>query len=214
IICCGYKGDLIKKYFIDYGLYASDITVETRHKNIYFHQSVCEDWKVTLVDTGLNTMTGGRLKRIRQYVKDEKAFCFTYGDGLSDIDITKTIEFHQKHNVKATVVGAQASGRFGFLDFDHHLVTRFVEKPRGNDWINAGFFVLSPKVFDEIEDDSTIWEETPLENLVAQKQLAIFPHQGFWLPMDTLRDKVKLQKLWDEGHPPWKIWNEDIILEK
>ena len=208
VICCGYKGYVIKEYFANYFLHMSDVTFDmSNHNSMQIHQQFAEPWKVTLVDTGENTQTGGRLKRVRDYVKDED-FCFTYGDGVSNINITDLIAFHKKHGKQATVSAVQPPGRFGALDLNGTAVTNFVEKPHGDGmYINGGFFVLSPKVIDLIEEDSTIWERTPLEKLATSNQLEAFLHQDFWQPMDTLRDKEHLEELWSSGKAPWKVWS-------
>lgn len=206
IICCGYKGYVIKEYFANYFLHMSDVTFDMSHNRMEVHQKFAEPWRVTLVDTGDDTMTGGRLKRVRQYLNDE-AFCFTYGDGVADVDIGKLIEFHQQEGKLATLMATQPPGRFGVLDIDGPAVRSFQEKPHGDgSWINGGFFVLSPKVIDYIEDDSTIWERGPMERLAKEGQLNAFYHDGFWQPMDTLRDKQHLESLWQSGKAPWKAW--------
>lgn len=206
IICCGYKGYVIKEYFANYFLHMSDVTFDMSHNRMEVHQKFAEPWRVTLVDTGDDTMTGGRLKRVRQYLNDE-AFCFTYGDGVADVDIGKLIEFHQREGKLATLMATQPPGRFGVLDIDGPAVRSFQEKPHGDgSWINGGFFVLSPKVIDYIEDDSTIWERGPMERLAKEGQLNAFYHDGFWQPMDTLRDKQHLESLWQSGKAPWKAW--------
>ena len=208
VICCGYKGYVIKEYFANYFLHMSDVTFDMSNQNsMQIHQQFAEPWKVTLVDTGENTQTGGRLKRIRHYVQDND-FCFTYGDGVSNINITELIAFHKKHGKQATVTAVQPPGRFGALDLNGTSVKKFVEKPHGDGmYINGGFFVLSPKVIDLIEDDSSIWERTPLERLAKSNQLEAFFHQDFWQPMDTLRDKQHLEELWSSGKAPWKAWS-------
>jgi glucose-1-phosphate cytidylyltransferase len=207
IICCGYKGYVIKEYFANYFLHSSDVTFNIAENKMEVHHRYAEPWCVTLVDTGETTMTGGRLKRVAPYVKDEEAFCLTYGDGLSDVNITDLIGFHKEQGVKATLTATLPPGRFGAIDFDGNKVRMFKEKPKGDGaMINGGFFVLSPSVIDYIEDDSTIWERDPLEKLAEDGQLAAFPHHGFWQPMDTLRDKVHLEELWASGEAPWKVW--------
>ncbi len=208
IVCCGYKGYVIKEYFANYFLHMSDVTFDMEHNNkMDVHQCKSDPWRVTLVDTGEATMTGGRLKRISEFVKDEEAFCFTYGDGLSNVNIADLIAFHQTQNVKATITAVTPPGRFGALDLDGHMVRSFKEKPGGDGAkINGGFFVLSPSVIEYIEGNSTIWEQEPLERLAEDSQLAAFTHQGFWQPMDTLRDKLYLEKLWVSGKAPWKQW--------
>lgn len=207
IVCCGYKGYVIKEYFANYSLHASDITFNLKNNTTEIHQRYAEPWSVTLVDTGENTMTGGRLKRVASYVQDEEAFCFTYGDGVGDVNITELINFHKAQNVKATLTAASPPGRFGALDMAGNMVRSFCEKPQGDGAkINAGFFVLSPKVIDYIADDSTTWERAPLERLAKEGNLAAFHHKGFWQPMDTLRDKMHLEELWQAGSAPWKVW--------
>jgi glucose-1-phosphate cytidylyltransferase len=207
IICCGYKGYVIKVYFSNYFLHMSDVTFDLRSDNqMQVHQQFAEPWKVTLVDTGDQTMTGGRLKRVEAYL-GEGDFCFTYGDGVSDVDLTQLIAFHQTHGKLATVTAVQPPGRFGALDLKGDAVTSFIEKPHGDGmYINGGFFVLSPKVLDLIEGDTTIWEKKPLETLAHQGQLNAYKHHGFWQPMDTLRDKQLLEDLWGSGAAPWKQW--------
>lgn len=208
VICCGYKGYVIKEYFANYFLHMSDVTFDMEFNKMEVHQRNAEPWRVTLVDTGEETMTGGRLKRVADYVKDEEAFCFTYGDGVSDINITKLIAFHKAQNVKATLTATTLPGRFGALDMDGSKVNCFREKPKGDGaMINGGFFVLSPKVIDYIVDDKTIWECDPLERLAEEGNLAAFHHYGFWQPMDTLRDKMHLEELWQSGKAPWKVWS-------
>ncbi|OIQ85892.1 glucose-1-phosphate cytidylyltransferase [mine drainage metagenome] len=208
IICCGYKGYVIKEYFANYFLHMSNVTFDMRHNKMEVHQRYAEPWKVTLVDTGEDTMTGGRLKRVAEYVKDDDAFCLTYGDGVSDVNITELIAFHKEQNVKATVTAAIPPGRFGALDIGGCKVTSFREKPNGDGVvINGGFFVLSPQVIDYIVDDKTIWEREPLERLAGEGDLAAFHHNGFWQPMDTLRDKTYLEELWQSGRAPWKVWS-------
>jgi len=207
VICCGYKGYMIKEYFANYFLHMSDVTFDMANSNaMEIHQQYAEPWKITLIDTGENTLTGGRLKRVSRHLGDED-FCFTYGDGVSDVDLTKLIAFHKAHGKQATVTAVQPPGRFGALEMTGALVNRGVEKPHGDGmYINGGFFVLSPKVIDLIEDDSTIWERTPLESLATSGQLEAFTHNGFWQPMDTLRDKQNLEELWASGKAPWKTW--------
>ena len=208
IICCGYKGYVIKEYFANYFLHMSDVTFDMVQNRMEVHQQYAEPWKVTLVDTGDETMTGGRLKRVASYIKGEKAFCFTYGDGVSDIDISALIAFHEAQNLKATITATIPPGRFGALEFDGNRVASFQEKPRGDGaMINGGFFVLSPEVLELIGDDSTIWEKEPLESLAKDGELAAFHHYGFWQPMDTLRDKTHLEELWASGNAPWKVWS-------
>ena len=208
VICCGYKGYLIKEYFANYFLHMSDVTFSMQSNQMRVHHQRAEPWTVTLVDTGDNSMTGGRLRRVAEYVKDEEAFCFTYGDGVGDIDIAATIAFHRSHGKNATLTATYPPGRFGALDLDSTRVRSFHEKPKGDGgMINGGFFVLSPTVIDLIDGDSCIWERTPLETLARSGQLAAFQHQGFWQPMDTLRDKTYLEELWHSGKAPWKVWS-------
>ena len=207
IICCGYKGYIIKEYFANYFLHMSDVTFDMMENEMKVHQRNAEPWKVTLINTGENTLTGGRLRRVADYVKDDEAFCFTYGDGISDVDISALINFHQKHKKLATITAVQPPGRYGSLDIQNDLVNKFIEKPRGDGgWINGGFFVLSPKCIDYIENDQSSWEGNPLEKLAKEAELGAFMHKGFWQPMDTLRDKNLLEELWDSGHAPWKKW--------
>jgi len=206
VICCGYKGYLIKEYFANYFLHMSDVTFDMKNNKMEVHRKFVEPWTVTLVDTGLETMTGGRLKRIEQFV-DKDSFCFTYGDGLSDVNITELIDFHKNKGTVATVTAVQPPGRFGTLKIDDNKISSFTEKPAGDgNWINGGFFVLESKIFDYIENDSTIWERDPLEKLSSQGQLSAFKHRGFWQPLDTLRDKNHLDDLWNSHKAPWKIW--------
>jgi glucose-1-phosphate cytidylyltransferase len=206
IVCCGYKSYVIKEYFANYFLHLSDVTFDLKNNKMEVHHNESEPWKVTLVDTGEETMTGGRIKRVKKYIGNED-FCLTYGDGLADIDISKLIEFHKKHGGLATLTAAQPPGRFGALSMEADLIKSFKEKPVGdNNWINGGFFVLSPKVIDLIEGDQTVWEKEPLEKLALQQQLHAFHHSGFWQPMDTLRDKNHLEHLWSSGKAPWKTW--------
>jgi glucose-1-phosphate cytidylyltransferase len=207
VICCGYKGYVIKEYFANYFLHMSDVTFDMVNNQMEVHQRYAEPWKVTLVDTGVETMTGGRLKRVAPYLQGEDAFCFTYGDGVSDVNIAELIAFHRTQQVKATLTATLPPGRFGALDMNGTKVRSFKEKPKGDGaMINGGFFVLSPEVLDLISDDSTIWEKEPLESLASQEQLAAFAHDGFWQPMDTLRDKTYLEELWASGNAPWKVW--------
>jgi len=207
VICCGYKGYVIKEYFANYFLHMSDVTFDMANNQMEVHQHKAEPWKVTLVDTGDETMTGGRLKRVAPYLQDEDTFCFTYGDGVSDVNITELIAFHKAQNVKATLTAALPPGRFGALDFSGSKIRTFQEKPKGDGaMINGGFFVLSPEVIQLIKDDTTIWERGPLETLASEGQLAAFQHSGFWQPMDTLRDKTHLEELWAKGSAPWKVW--------
>lgn len=207
IVCCGYKGYLIKEYFANYFLHMSDVTFDMANNAMQVHQQKAEPWRVTLVDTGDDTMTGGRLKRVADYVRDEDAFCFTYGDGVSDVDITRQLAFHKEHGKLATVTAVQPPGRYGALDLDGTTVHGFVEKPKGDGgWINGGFFVLSPRCLDFIEGDPSSWEGEPLANIARNGQLRAFEHHGFWQPMDTLRDKTLLEELWLGGKAPWKTW--------
>jgi glucose-1-phosphate cytidylyltransferase len=208
IICCGYKGYIIKEYFANYFLHMSDVTFDMANNQMVVHEKHAEPWKVTLVNTGENTMTGGRLKRVSDYLKDESDFCMTYGDGLSDIDISEEIKFHQAHGKKATVAAVTPPGRYGALEINGTDVVNFIEKPRGDgDLINGGFFVLSTDCLDMIEGDHTSWEQEPLSQLAQAGQIAAFEHDGFWQPMDTLREKNLLEKLWASGDAPWKKWN-------
>lgn len=207
IVCCGYKGYVIKEYFANYFLHTSDVTFDMQKNSMEVHQRFAEPWKVTLVDTGEDTMTGGRLKRVGEYVKDEEAFCFTYGDGVSDINIQALIDFHRKQSVKATLTAVYPPGRFGALDIAGNKVTTFQEKPKGDGgMINGGFFVLSPSVLSLLKDDETVWEREPLESLANSGQMSAYEHRGFWQPMDTLRDKNYLEDLWSSGNAPWKLW--------
>lgn len=208
VICCGYKGYLIKEYFANYFLHMSDVTISMRDNSVKVHQNNAEPWTVTLVDTGDNSMTGGRLKRVYEYVKDEEAFCFTYGDGLGNVDITKVIEYHKKHGKQATLTATRPPGRYGALKISENgVVDRFQEKPDGDgSWINGGYFVLSPQVIERIEGDMSSWEGEPLTGLAADGQLTAFKHDGFWQPMDTLREKILLNDLWESGKAPWKVW--------
>jgi glucose-1-phosphate cytidylyltransferase len=207
IICCGYKGYVIKEYFANYFLHQSDVTFNMDENDMVVHYKRAEPWKVTLVDTGDDSMTGGRLKRVLPYLKNEKVFCFTYGDGVADINITELINFHKSHGKLATLTAAFPPGRFGALNIVDNQVKKFEEKPKGDGaLINAGFFVLSTKVIERIEGDSTIWEQEPLKGLAHDGQLMSFKHSDFWQPMDTLRDKKYLEKLWKAGNAPWKIW--------
>lgn len=207
VICCGYKGYVIKEYFANYFLHMSDVTFNMRENRMEVHQERAEPWKVTLVDTGEDSMTGGRLRRVADYVRDEDAFFFTYGDGVSDVDITASLAFHRSHGKAATLTATYPPGRFGAIDIQKGRVNSFTEKPRGDGGlINGGFFVLSPKVLDHVIDDSTVWEQEPLKLLAMSGELMAYEHPGFWQPMDTLRDKVLLESLWDSGTAPWKIW--------
>ncbi len=206
VVCLGYRGYVIKEYFANYYLHMGDVTFDMKDNRMEVHQSGAEPWKVTLIDTGPATMTGGRLKRVLQYV-DGDEFCFTYGDGVADIDLPALIEFHRGQDRLATVTAVQPSGRFGALDIEGDSIRRYEEKPKGDGgWINGGFFVLSPKVGEYIEDDSTVWEQQPLQRLAEEDQLSAYRHQGFWHAVDTVRDKRHLQELWDSGSAPWKLW--------
>jgi glucose-1-phosphate cytidylyltransferase len=207
IICCGYKGYVIKEYFANYFLHMSDVTFDMQNNQMEVHQQKAEPWRVTLVDTGDTTMTGGRLKRVAQYLKADDSFCFTYGDGVSDLNIRSLIDFHQAHGKLATITAVQPPGRYGALTQEGDKVTGFVEKPRGDGGlINGGFFVLSPKVIDLIRGDETSWENEPLSNLAQLGEMMAFRHDGFWQPMDTLREKNYLEDLWRQGKAPWKVW--------
>lgn len=205
VICCGYKGYVIKEYFANYFLYMSDVTFDMQSNSMHVHERRAEPWKVTLVDTGEETMTGGRLGRVANYVKDEEAFCFTYGDGVGDIDISASIAFHRQHGKAATLTATYPPGRFGALDIQNRQVINFEEKPRGDGMmINGGFFVLSPKVLRHIRDDATVWEQGPLKELAAAGELMAFEHRGFWQCMDTVRDKHLLEEIWASGKAPWR----------
>jgi glucose-1-phosphate cytidylyltransferase len=208
IICCGYKGYVIKEYFANYFLHMSDVTFDMVNNRMEVHQQYADPWRVTLVDTGDETMTGGRLRRVLPYLEGEEAFCFTYGDGVSDVNITELIAFHRKQKTMASLTATYPPGRFGALDIHtDHRVTAFKEKPKGDGgMINGGFFVLSPKVIELIEGDATIWEREPLEALAERGELSAYQHHGFWQPMDTLRDKHYLEELWASGKAPWKVW--------
>ncbi len=207
VVCCGYKGYVIKEYFSNYFLHMSDVTFDMSDNSVTVHQKNAEPWRVTVVDTGEATLTGGRLKRVAEYVSDSDAFCFTYGDGLSNLDITATINFHANHGKLATVTAVRPPGRYGALELSGGHVTSFIEKPRGDGGlINGGFFVLSPKCIDYITDDYSSWESSVLANLAAAGQLMAFEHHGFWQPMDTLRDKNQLEEFWQSGKAPWKVW--------
>lgn len=207
IICCGYKGYMIKEYFANYFLHMSDVTFNMKENAMDVHCKRAEPWKVTLVDTGEKSMTGGRLKRVASYIKDDEAFCFTYGDGVGDVDITRLIEYHKEKSTMATLTAVYPPGRFGALNIVNNKVITFKEKPAGDGGrINGGFFVLSPKVLELIRGDETIWELEPMETLAKKGEMAAYEHNGFWQPMDTLRDKIQLEKLWSEGKAPWKVW--------
>jgi glucose-1-phosphate cytidylyltransferase len=209
IICCGYKGYVIKEYFQNYFLHQSDVTFNMKENKMIVHKERVEPWRISLVDTGEDSMTGGRLKRVESYVKNEDFFCFTYGDGLADINIADLIKFHKTHGKEATLTATYPPGRFGALEIVNNEVRRFQEKPRGDGaLINGGYFVLSPKVFDRIDGDATIWEQEPLKELASENQLMAYKHEGFWHPMDTLRDKNYLHDLFESNKAPWKIWEE------
>jgi glucose-1-phosphate cytidylyltransferase len=207
VICCGYKGYIIKEYFANYFLHMSDVTIDMRQNNMTVHERRAEPWSVTLIDTGDETMTGGRLARVAEHVRDEEAFFFTYGDGVGDIDITGSLAFHRAHGRHATLTAAYPPGRFGAVDIEDGRVREFLEKPQGDGgMINGGYFVLSPKVFDYLDGDDTVWEQEPLRTMAAEGQLMAYEHRGFWQPMDTLRDKQHLASLWETQQAPWKIW--------
>ena len=207
VICCGYKGYVIKEYFANYFLHQSDVTFSMKENSMEVHQKRAEPWIITLVDTGDHSMTGGRLGRVSDYVKDEEAFCLTYGEGVSDVNITELIAFHEEHGKDATLTSVYPPGRFGALDIHNDQVKKFTEKPQGDgSLINGGFFVLSPKVLGRISGDDCIWEQEPLKGLAKDNMLMSFKHEGFWQPMDTLRDKIYLQELWEDGKAPWKNW--------
>lgn len=208
VVCCGYKGYVIKEYFANYFLHMSDVTFHMGENRMEVHERRAEPWRVTLIDTGDASMTGGRLLRVATHVREEEAFCMTYGDGVGDIDIAASIAFHRAHGKLATLTAAVPPGRFGALDMQGDQVASFLEKPEGDGGsINAGFFVLSPKVLDYVVDDMTVWEQEPLRNLAADHELMAYQHRGFWLPMDTLRDKTTLENLWADGNAPWKVWS-------
>jgi glucose-1-phosphate cytidylyltransferase len=207
VICCGYKGYIIKEYFANYFLHTSDVTIDLRNNKLQILQQKAEPWTITLVDTGENTQTGGRLKRVAAYLKDEEDFCLTYGDGVGSVNLTELIAFHKAHGKHATMTAVQPPGRFGALELSGTSIKAFIEKPQGDGgWINGGFFVLKPQVLQYIADDATLWEKTPLEQLAKNNELEAFFHKGFWQPMDTLRDKTQLEKLWLSGNAPWKAW--------
>ena len=207
VICCGYKGYVIKEYFANYFLHMSDITFDMADNSMVVHERKAEPWRVTLVDTGEHTLTGGRLKRVAQFIENEEAFCFTYGDGVSNVDIRASIEFHRRHGKMATVTAVRPPGRYGALERAGDQVTSFIEKPRGDGgMINGGFFVLSPRCVELIEDDDSSWEGSPIIRLAAMGEMMAFEHRGFWQPMDTMRDKTMLEELWASGKAPWKIW--------
>ena len=207
IICCGYKGYVIKEFFANYFLHTSDVTFDMQYNTMQVHERHAEPWKVTLVDTGDATMTGGRLKRVLKYVEGDEAFCLTYGDGVSDVDIAGSVRFHKAHGKLATMTAVLPPGRFGAIDIYGQSIVGFQEKPQGDgSWINGGYFVLSPKVIDLIDGDGTIWEKEPLQALARDQQIDAFHHRGFWQPMDTLRDRVLLEDLWQRDQAPWKKW--------
>jgi len=206
IICCGYKGYVIKEYFSNYMMHNSDMTFDYQNNSIEFHDQFVEPWKVSLIDTGQDTMTGGRLKRVSDFIENDETFCMTYGDGVSDINITDLINFHTSSKKIATLTAVKPPGRFGALKISENIVNSFEEKPQGDGaWINGGFFVLHKKVLDLIDNDETVWEDTPLKNLALKGELSAYKHDGFWQPMDTLRDKIHLNNLWEDS-PPWKKW--------
>ena len=208
LICLGYKGYVIKEYFANYFLHSSDVTFDMKNNIMEVHQRYAEPWKITLIDTGEETMTGGRLKRIQGYLRDEKEFCFTYGDGVANVNIEALIKHHRQENLIATVTAVKPAGCFGAIDLEGNRVKKFQEKPQGDGaWINGGYFVLSPKVFDYIEGDHTIWEQEPMHSLAKEKQMTVYIHEGFWQPMDTLREKNLLEELWGKKQAPWKIWS-------
>ncbi len=207
VICLGYRGYMIKEYFANYYLHTSDVTFDVAENRMEVHETTTEPWRVTLVDTGAETMTGGRLRRVFDYL-DEDDFCFTYGDGLADIDIGRLVAFHREQGTLATVTAVQPSGRFGSMRIEDARVSEFTEKPAGDDaWINGGFFVLSPRVRDYLDGDGTVWEREPLQRLAAEGELSSYRHSGFWQPMDTLRERDRLQSLWESGAAPWKTWH-------
>lgn len=207
VICCGYKGYMIKEYFANYCLHMSDVTFDMSNNSMDIHQNYAEPWHVTLVDTGDNTLTGGRLKRVAKYIQNEDLFLFTYGDGISDVNISDEVTFHKMHGKYATLLAVQPPGRYGALNMEGIRVRGFIEKPQGDGgWVNGGFFVLSPKVLTYITDDMTSWEDEPLSRLASEGQLMSFMHKSFWQPMDTLRDKNHLEELWHSGKAPWKVW--------
>ena len=209
IVCCGYKGYFIKEYFQNYFLHQSDVTFCMKENTMEVHERRAEPWTVTLVDTGDNSMTGGRLGRVAKYLKNEDVFCMTYGDGVSDVNITELLAFHKSHGKQATLTATYPPGRFGALNFEGNQITEFKEKPKGDGaMINGGFFVLSPNVLDRISGDDCIWEQEPLMGLATEGQLMAYKHEGFWQPMDTLRDKMHLEELWEEGKAPWKTWHD------
>lgn len=207
VICLGYKGYIIKEYFANYFLHTSDVTFDMQNNRMEVHQKFAEPWRITLVDTGENSMTGGRLRRVKEYL-DNEDFCFTYGDGVGNVDIQATIALHKKNKRLATVTAVMPEGRFGAIEHQDNIVKSFIEKPKGDgSWVNGGYFVLSPKVIDYIENDQTLWEQEPMRNLASDDQMSVYFHEGFWQPMDTLREKHYLEKLWESGKAPWKIWS-------
>lgn len=207
VICLGYKGYLIKEYFANYYLHTSSVTFDMSNNKMEVHENKSEPWRVTLVDTGEHSMTGGRLLRVKPYIQNEEVFCFTYGDGVADIDITKLVEFHRSQKTLVTLTGTQPLGKFGSLQIEEGRVRKFLEKPQGDGhWVNGGFFILSPKVLDYISDDKTIWEREPMERLSLESQVSVFKHSGFWQPMDTLQDRNHLEQLWQSASAPWKVW--------
>lgn len=206
VICLGYKGNVIKDYFSNYYLYESDVTFDVRNNQMKVHNEDAEPWRVTLVDTGDGTMTGGRLKRVREHVQDG-TFCFTYGDGVGNVDVGRLLDFHEEQDTRATMTAVQPPGRFGTLEMEDDKVQAFREKPKGHSWINGGFMVLEPEVIDYIDGDDTVWEEEPLEGLADDGELAAYRHEGFWQPMDKLSDKRYLEDLWTSDQPPWKVWD-------
>ncbi len=207
VICLGYRGYMVKEYFANYYLHTSDVTFDVAANSMDVHQSAAEPWRVTLVDTGAETMTGGRLRRVLSYLDDDD-FCFTYGDGVADVDLKRLVEFHREQGTIATVTAVQPSGRFGSMRIEDTRVSEFTEKPAGDQaWINGGFFVLKREVGDYLENDATIWEREPLRRLAAEGQLSAYQHTGFWQPMDTLREKLRLQELWEADAAPWKVWS-------
>ena len=207
VICCGYKGYVIKEFFANYFLHTSDVTFDMQSNAMEVHSRHAEPWRVTLIDTGENSGTGGRLLRVRDFIENEEAFCFTYGDGVSNVDISRSIQFHKKHGKLATITTVQPPGRFGAIEMDGHRVIRFQEKPQGDgSWINGGYFVLSPKVIDYIADETTVWETEPMEFLARDNQIDAYRHKGFWQPMDTQRDWSLLETMWKKGKAPWKTW--------
>ncbi|MEY2686785.1 MAG: glucose-phosphate cytidylyltransferase [Pseudomonadota bacterium] len=207
VICLGYRGYVIKEYFANYFLHMSDVTFDLANNRMEVCHRHCEPWRVTLADTGEATQTGGRLKRVREYLDGDESFCFTYGDGVADVDVGALVAFHREQGRLATITAVQPPGRFGALDIDGQRISRFEEKPQGDgSWINGGYFVLQPRAIDLIDNDATVWEREPLEHLARDGQLSAYTHRGFWQPMDTLRDKLKLEDLWQSGQAPWKVW--------